>query len=80
MSTTELPLSAAERWDREAVRVKRGHGNWVMINEVGRGGRNAKVKAALELRGLSVEVRSRIGNETKERPWSGVKTWARVVS
>ena len=82
MSTTDIPLSSSERWDKEAQRVKRGKGQWVVVAEsedTRRGGRNAKVKAALELRGLSVEVRSRTGNGSAERPWVGVKTWARVV-
>ena len=82
MSTTDIPLSSSERWDKEAQRVKRGQGKWVVVADNGstrRGGRNEKVKAALERRGLSVEVQSRIGNETKERPWSGVRTWAKTI-
>jgi len=83
MSTTDIPLSSSERWDKEAQRVKRAKGQWVVVAESGdsrRGGRNAKVKAALELRGLTVEVRSRNGNGSPERPWVGVRTWARVVT
>ena len=82
MSTTNIPLSSSERWDKEAQRVKRGKGQWVIVAEsedTRRGGRNAKVKAALENRGLKVEVRSRIGNGTAERPWQGTRTWARLV-
>lgn len=82
MSTTDLPLSAAERWDAAAKQVKRARGKWVLVDEsshTGRGGRNSNVKENLERRGLVVEVRSRIGNGTPERPWVGVRTWARVI-
>lgn len=82
MRTTDIPLSGSERWDREADRVKRAKGRWVLVAESAdsrRGGRNDKVKAALELRGLNVEVKSRNGNGSKERPWVGVRTWARTI-
>lgn len=78
----DVPESAIERWDAIALKVKRGRGHWVIVAEqpVGRrGGRNEKVKAALERRGLTVEVRSRLGHGTPERPWNGWRTWARTL-
>ena len=83
MSTTDIPLSASEQWDELAKRVKRARGKWVVVKESSltrQGGSNKKVQERLELRGLSVEVRSRIGNDTPERPWVGVRTFARIVS
>ena len=70
-------MSATERWDREAARVKRGRGRYVLLLDTR--GRNDKVKEALERRGLFVEVRSRSGDGSVERPWVGVKTWARTI-
>jgi len=78
MSTTALPLSASERWDEIAKRVKRGRGAWVLVAE-GTRDRIQKTKASLTLRGLKVEVTSRIGDGSPERPWSGVRTWARTI-
>lgn len=75
----EIPMSASERWDRIAAEVKKGRGRWVQVEEVGRGGRTNKVKEALERRGLTVEVQSRVGNGTDERPWEGNRTWARTI-
>lgn len=77
-----LPLSYREFWDAAALKVKRGRGSWVLVVESDdprRGGRNSKVKENLERRGLSVEVQSRIGNGSKDRPWVGVLTWARTI-
>ena len=79
MSTTDLPLTASERWDEAATNVKKGRGKWVEVEEVGRGGRTNKVKEALERRGITVEVQTRIGNGSEERPWRGFKTWARTI-
>jgi hypothetical protein len=77
MASVDIPLSASERWDKEAARVKRGRGRWVVLDDVR--GRNDKVKEALERRGLFVDVRSRNGNGSAERPWVGVRTWARTI-
>ena len=78
----DIPLSGAERWDEMAAQVKRARGAWVLVSEnpkSRRGGRNDKVREALERRGLAVEVRSRTGHDNAERPWLGVRTWARIV-
>ena len=83
MSTTDIPLSAGEQWDLVAQKVKQARGKWVLVYESGgihdRVVRNERVRANLERRGLKVEVRSRIGNDTPERPWSGVRTFARTI-
>ena len=79
---TDIPVSDAERWDGIATRVKQAKGSWAFVSESDhsrRGGRNDKVREALERRGLTVEVRSRVGNGSEERPWLGVRTWARIV-
>jgi hypothetical protein len=79
----DIPASSTEHWDLQARRVKRAKGGWVIVAEyptTRRGGRNDKVKEALTRRGLSVEVKSRLGRDTSDRPWEGWRTWARVKS
>lgn len=76
--TTEIPLSDKERWDANAEKVKGAKGEWVEIDVVGNSGsHHQKIRHAFARRGVVVEVQSRIGNESPERPWSGAKTWAR---
>jgi len=77
--TVDIPLTASERWDKMAAKVKRGHGAWVLADENPVRGSNEKVKAALERRGLKVEVTSRSGNGTGDRPFTGVRTFARTI-
>lgn len=79
MTTDSIPLSAAERWDHNAEKVRKAKGGWVMLDEVGRGGRHDKIRDALERRGLRVEVQTRNGNGSAERPWVGKRTWARTI-
>ena len=77
----EVPLSDAERWDMMARQVAEADGAWVVVASQPakrRGGRNDKIRAALERRGLHVEVVSRLGNLSPERPWDGWLTWART--
>ncbi len=79
--TIDIPTSSSEHWDLMARRLKRAKGGWVLVAEypvTRRGGRNDKVRQALERRGLKVEVKSRMGHDTAERPWIGWRTWARV--
>jgi len=78
---TDIPESAAERWDLMARRLKRAKGGWVLVAEwpkERRGGRNDKVKENLGRRGLKVEVKSRLGDGSPPRPWEGWRTFARV--
>jgi hypothetical protein len=76
---TIIPISSSERWDEEAKKVKAGKGKWVIVGYESKRDRNSKVKEALERRGLNVEVTSRIGHGTAERPWNGWRTWARTI-
>lgn len=63
--TVAIPLSSSERWDREARRLKRKRGSWLMLNDLpkayteGRAGRHEKIREAFERRGLDVDVKSR---------------------
>ncbi len=67
-----LPLTASQRWDVVAEKVRKGDGQWIVVlSDVARP-RNDKVRGALERRGLSVEVTSR----SVEGRW---RTWARTV-
>jgi hypothetical protein len=77
--TTEPPVTASDRWDKMAAKVKRGRGSWVLVVEDAKVPRNDKVKAALERRGLKVEVTSRVGSGTATRRFTGVRTWARTI-
>ncbi len=74
-----IPMSAPERWDRVAQKVRRSKpGQWVLVAEGARP-RNEKIRRSLEVRGLSVEVTSRAGKGTGDRPWIGWRTWARKI-
>jgi hypothetical protein len=75
---TSPPQTANERWDTIADEVRNGAGEWVMIGD-GTHPRHEKVKQNLERRGLEVEVTTRMGDGSEERPWSGVRTWARTI-
>lgn len=77
MTSTDVPLSASERWDKIAAEVKRGRGQWVVIGEGA--GRTNRVREHLERRNLNVEIRSRVGDGSAERPWHGTRTWARTI-
>lgn len=80
--TIDIPLSPAEKWDELAAKVKKARGAWVVVAEYPsdrRDGRNQKAKEALERRGIVVEVKSRLGHNSKDRPWDGWRTWARVI-
>lgn len=82
MRAVDLPESSQERWDQLADEVRRAKGNWVVVAKSPssrRGGRNEKAKEALTRRGLRVEVRSRLGDNSKSRPWSGWYTFARTL-
>ena len=82
MRAVDLPESSTERWDELALEVHKANGMWVVVGKYPdsqRGGRNAKAKEALTRRGLSVEVRSRKGDGSKARPWSGWWTFARLI-
>lgn len=76
----DMPLSAPERWDAAARKVKRAKGNWVLVMETPKNqrGQNSKATEALGRRGVVVEVKSRLGHGTAERPWIGWRTWART--
>ncbi len=78
--TTDIPITAAERWDEVAEAVKKAKGKWVLIGDGALRPRNEKAKEALERRGLEVEVTSRIGGgPTARRSWVGWRTWARTI-
>jgi hypothetical protein len=81
---TSPPPSASEYWDAvERTLLLATPGEWVVVEEgkdTRRGGRNDKVRKNLARRGLEVEVMSRVGNGSKDRPWEGWRTWARVKS
>ena len=77
----EIPTSSGEKWDTLAKKVKQAKGSWVVVAEypeTRRSARNELVKKYLERRGLDVEVTSRLGHGSSERPWKGWRTWARV--
>ena len=79
---TTIPTSSTERWDQLAESVKAAKGKWVLVDErpvQHKSGKNAKVRENLARRGLEVEVMSRIGHATDERPWVGWRTWARTI-
>lgn len=75
----DVPTSAAEKWDAAAHLVKNGKGKWVVVVESSARARNEKALGALTRRGLTVEVRSRLGHNTPDRPWEGWRTWARTL-
>ena len=81
MRPIDLPESAPEKWDRLADEVTAGKGNWVCVMKTPEShrGQNNKAKEALERRGLVVEVRSRLGHNSVERPWDGWWTFAKLV-
>ena len=82
MRPVDLPESSSERWDLLAVLVKEANGMWVVVGKYPdsrRGGRNEKAVEALTRRGLAVEVRSRKGDGSTDRPWSGWWTFARLI-
>jgi hypothetical protein len=78
---TDLPPSATDLWDEAAEAVKNGQGKWVLIGDGARRPRNEKAREALARRGLTVEVTSRFGGgpTSKNRNWTGWRTWARTV-
>lgn len=81
---SDAPIQThSERWDSIAFKVHCARGKWVEVahspEDTKRGGRNNKVREALALRGITAEVKSRIGHNTPDRPWVGTKTWAREV-
>ena len=80
MRPVDLPESAPEKWDRLAEEVKAANGSWwVVVKDARKGGRNEKVRENLERRGLVVEVRSRNGDGSPERPWRGWWIFARTI-
>jgi hypothetical protein len=75
---TDIPLTAAEAWDKVAEKVKRANGKWVLIADGGRVDAD-RAKRILARRGLEVEAVRRVGDGSKERPWTGSRTWARTI-
>ena len=68
--TNDFVLSAPEKWDEVAKKLKRSKGAWILVMETPENhrGQNFKTTEALERRGLNVEVRSRLGRGTTDRP------------
>ena len=79
---TEIPTSRRENWDALAKKLVSEPRQWVLVRSDPpgrRGGRNQLVREIFARRGLKVEVVSRRGNLTPERPWIGWRTWARLI-
>jgi hypothetical protein len=76
--TTEIPLTDKQKWDAIALDVLHANGRYVVIAE-GKRDCIEKAKKALARRGLQVDVTSRRGDGSDDRPWSGVRTYARAI-
>lgn len=78
LMSTDIPLTAAEVWDRIAEKVKNARGEWVLIADGARLDVD-RAKKLLARRGLEVEAVRRVGDDSEERPWTGSRTWARTI-
>lgn len=74
MST--IPKTAAQRWDEVAETIKEANGEWVRVVE---SANVTRVRERLTQRGLNVEVTGREGNGSRQRPWKGLRIFARTV-